>query len=364
MKTVLFLIDTPLKDPIRGTPIRIVNVLRELRKHHHVFVCATDVSAEFNDIFISYPKGSFFEKLRFLRSLIRERGIQVVMTATELGMRWPVILKWTTGVRIVMDVHGLQAEELLFAGSINRLRALWMRLQTSFFYSWYDLLFPCAGKLGSYYGWLKRRMRVIYGGVNLRELSVGAYVSPAIFTLGYMGNARAYQGLEDFFQAAVRLREEGAFPFRLNLIISNDREKVMARVKELNFESITDAHFDVPHDQVLGLIAQSSVLAIPRPSLVMTEYAYPSKMPEYLLTGVPVVVTDVGPIQELFASDNMCVIIPAQDIAAGLAKACKDIERLSEAERRAMGERAQAFVKRRLTWEILGREMSETIDHL
>jgi glycosyltransferase involved in cell wall biosynthesis len=360
MKRVLFLVCLSLKDAQRGTPLRTLHLLSELKKSHDVTLCVLDAE----EPFVPYPTGSLWSRVKMICRLVKERNIDVIFFHTDNGMRVPVLVKWLTGVPLAIDLHGLAAEEALFFGQYGRFRKAWEDFQVKFFLRFYDRIFVVSEKLKQYYQQVNSAITVLHGGVALDEIPSSPVTSPEVFTIGYMGNARAYQGLSFLFDAAQRIKEKNLFPFRLNLVISRDGDLVREDLRRRGLFECADIHADVEHLEAQRLITDSTVLVIPRPSLAMTEYAFPSKLPEYLVTGIPVVLTDVGPVEELFHGAPLASVIPSTSIAEGLEQALEEVFRMSEADRRAMGQRAVAFVKTRLSWEFIGLEMNEAIEKL
>ncbi len=362
MKKILLITSESIRDPKRGTPIRILNFVRQISREHQLFVSASEVDDGLAIRFVPNQGKRGPALFKELRSLIRREGIEVVLTTTDINIVLPIFLKIFTRVKIAIDLHGLYAQELFDQGHAGRVKSALISLRTKICLRMYNLIFIVSPKLKSYYQGVKKPMKVIYGGVDENSFhAADASLVPSIFTIGYTGNAKPYQGVDHILAAASRIKKNGLFPFRLNLIMSSGRNELESKLKELDLDEVTDFHSKVPHDEVNALISRSSVLIIPRPSLPMTEYAYPSKLPEYLATGVPVIITDVGPVTELLGGRNCCIIVSASDISNGIEKALIRFHALSAAERKTLGDNAVGLVKSRLTWDILGREINGSL---
>lgn len=365
MKNILFITDISLKNPIRGTPLRIYNILQQIRKQHKVIVCAKDCDAHADFEFIPYPAFSNFQKLVFFIRRIKRSEIDIVLTSTEIGLKLPLLLKLFAGVKVAVELHGLYYEELLYAGAISGTRNTLLRIITKMYIRRYDLVFVVSEKLKRYYGSHNKNIHVVYGGVNLEEFEKPPPGRDGTdFTIGYMGNSRPYQGVDYLLEAAARIKEQKLFAFRLNMVVSGSREAILQKISEYNLTDSTSLSFDVAHAEVNAIIGRSDVLVIPRPSLQMTEYAFPSKLTEYLATGIPTIVTQVGPVSELAAQSNCFMVIPHENISAGLTDALQRVYRMGGAERRRCGEHARRFVARRLTWNVLGKVINEQLEEL
>lgn len=210
MKNILFISNVSLKNPIRGTPLRIYNFLIQIKSNHKLFICAKDVPVELSDYFMFYPGGSAFKRLFYFLNFIKKNKIDVVFTATETGIKLPIFLKAFSGVKIAIDLHGLYGEELYFKGAISNFRRFFYDKFVKFCLNFYDLIFVVSKKLADYYKKTSSRIEVVYGGVNLKN-AAGSRASPPVFTIGYMGNARPYQGLDYLLDAAKNIKDKNLF---------------------------------------------------------------------------------------------------------------------------------------------------------
>jgi len=111
MKNILFIANGPLKDPLKGTPIRIYNFLYQIAKDHRLVVCADNMDNIDGVIFKPYPRFSKFKSLLYIIKLIKEEKIDIILITSELLLPVIIILKFLTGVKIAIDLHGLYFEE-------------------------------------------------------------------------------------------------------------------------------------------------------------------------------------------------------------------------------------------------------------
>tara|TARA_R110002126_G_scaffold8097_17_gene38891 strand:- start:178 stop:1128 length:951 start_codon:yes stop_codon:yes gene_type:complete len=310
---------------------------------------------------VTYPADGRIGRLRMFRKFVADNAVDWVMTATETSLAMPVALKFLNRVRIAVDLHGVLAEEARATNAVGPFQYRSLKYRIWSLLCFYDRVFPVSDKLTGYYAPVSDRIRwiPIYGGVDaaLPEQMPAGPGDGKTFRIGYMGNARAYQGLPYILDAAAALRG-GGVPVRLNLIISGDGETVRADLKERGLTDVTDLRCDVSHDTANDLIRNSDVLSIPRPGTPVTEFAFPSKLPEYLATGIPVIITDVGPVGELKdVLREAAIVIGTDDIAANLAAAFAQVYEMDNAARADLGERARGVVAREFTWPVLGAKL-------
>lgn len=354
-KKILFLANAHYVDPKRGTPLHMCYFFRELRKEHDLHICVASAPKEFDDIFIPYPSQRGLRKLRPLISIVREYKPDYVCTANEGGLLPPIALKLFCGVKIAVEIQGLGAEELYADGSIGYIHSIARQWKVRWLLRWYDLVFAVSQKLADFYAPISRQWVIVRGGAAVEEIPDASKLlrDASVFTIGYMGNARAYQGLPNLLEAAAILKKRGV-PVRLNLILSGQIASTQSLLDSLGLRDITMLHNNVPHDQVNTLIASSDALVIPRPSIPITEYAFPGKLAECLATGIPTVMTEVGPVHELRDELEKCaVIVGTEHMPQQLASAFERIFKMGLAERQALGFRAREYARRALSWEVL-----------
>lgn len=364
MKRILFLANDRYADPKRGTPLHMCYLFRELRKDHELKVCAATVPEEFKNIFVPFPRERGFKKIAPLLRIVRTERPEWVFTVNEGDLWIPILLKWFFGVRIAVEIQGVGFAEKYADGKISYIGYLYAKYQVWVLLHFYDIVFAVSQKLVDYYAPMSRKWVIIRGGAAIEEIpdqSDRAH-DGASFTLGYMGNARAYQGLPYILEAAALLSTRNV-PVRLNLILGGDSSKTEALLAARGLTDITTLHRNVPHEEANRLIGESDVLAIPRPSIPITEYAFPGKLAECLASGIPTVMTEVGPVAEMRPEIATCaLIIPSDDISKHLADAYERVYRMSADERRALGKRAREFSQRTLSWDVLGPTYSDAFE--
>jgi glycosyltransferase involved in cell wall biosynthesis len=364
MKKILFITNSSLDSPKRGTPLRMLSIARQISKEHQLVVCTKDISDDVQAEFIPYPKGNAIQRFLFFKKIVKKNKVDIVLAHTEMEVRMPVFLKLFTGVKIVLDMHGLYAEEMYYNGLMDNKKRWLVDKVVRFFLRFYDMLFICNLKHKKYYAHVADKMRLVYNGVESKFLHVQASQTPEIFTIGYAGNLKPYQGFDYLLQALSSIKQKNLFDFRLNFVLSSGTTHIEDMLREHGLLEKADLHFKVPHEQVNKIITKSSVLVVPRPSLKMTEYAYPSKLPSDLLTGIPTITTNVGPIEQLFKPADCCIVIETDNIAKNLEQALIRVHSMSKKDRHDLGQRAIDFVQNTLSWDILGQDINKFLDIL
>jgi glycosyltransferase involved in cell wall biosynthesis len=83
---------------------------------------------------------------------------------------------------------------------------------------------------------------------------------------------------------------------------SDDLEKLKAQVRRLNLEGKVIFTGKVHRDDIPQYLCNAAALALARPSSLQSQGGFPTKLGEYLSTGNPVAVTNVGEISRYLAN--------------------------------------------------------------
>ncbi|MXR52990.1 glycosyltransferase [Halovenus sp. WSH3] len=122
-------------------------------------------------------------------------------------------------------------------------------------------------------------------------------------TIIYTGNLGSAQALGSCVRAMSRLPEDAAV---LRLVGSGDRESQLRRLTdELEVQDQVEFHGLVPREEVPALLDDATLGVAALEESDELSYAMPTKLYEYMASGLPSVVTGRGEI-ERFVEDNEC----------------------------------------------------------
>ncbi|MEK7504957.1 MAG: glycosyltransferase family 4 protein [Patescibacteria group bacterium] len=362
MKTILFIANESLCNLKKGTPIRVYNFIKEISRKHNLVLSAPDRNDKLDVKFYEYPPGNYISKLFYFVRIIRENKIDTIMTATEIGIALPVALKILTGSKIVIDLHGLYAEEMYYDKLIGWPRKVLIEQFTRFCLRFYDLVFTCTEKHKEYFKNINPNIQVIYEGVDEKVFFKEKKFEPEVFTIGYAGNLKEYQGIPLLLEACSNLHSKHKLNFRINLVISSGATHINDLLNKYNLLDVTSVYVKVDQEVANSIMSQSSVIVIPRPSIKITEYACPSKLTKSLITGIPTITTNVGSVRELFISSECCMVISGENIVVELELAILRVGKMSYDQKSKIGSAAISFVLANLTWDILGQKINCYLD--
>lgn len=202
----------------------------------------------------------------------------------------------------------------------------------------------------------QRPVRVLWGGVDTELFRPAAGPPPpgssvgsppgGRLRIGYAGNFRPYQGV-DVLVAAVERRLAAGADLELLLVGDLDAAPALARRARSLGERLV-APGPATYEDVPALLATADILAVPRPAHHTALYGFPSKLPEYMALGRPVVATRVGEQSKIVQHGGDGLLV-APGSAADLAAALADLE--DEALRRRLGQAARRRAEATLTWD-------------
>lgn len=111
---------------------------------------------------------------------------------------------------------------------------------------------------------------------------------------------------------------------KLYIIGGSHRRDVLPRLREkaekLNIGDRVVFTGKVNPEEMPKYLCNAAVLALARPTSLQAQYGFPTKLGEYLATGRPVVVTDVGEIGEFLRDGENAYIAPPDSVEAFAAK--------------------------------------------
>jgi glycosyltransferase involved in cell wall biosynthesis len=169
-----------------------------------------------------------------------------------------------------------------------------------------------------------------------------------IFT--YVGALDKWQGVDEFIEAAKALKNHSDIAF---LIVGGEKE-----VKDGNIFYIPK----VPQEKVLIYYAVSDILVLPRPSHPATEVAAPTKFPEYLAMGKPILITDVGDAAE-FVKEFNCGIVVEKNDPSSLLDGILEFKNKKAEELEKMGSKSKLLAQKEFSIEKMSKDLLNALIH-
>jgi len=149
------------------------------------------------------------------------------------------------------------------------------------------------------------------------------------------------------------------FPFaKLQLMgsLENEitKEKITSLVEDLKIEDRVEFTGFVGREEMPDLLNSSDILVLARPNNKQAEGGFPTKLGEYLATGNPVVITNVGEIG-LFLKDGINAYIAAPDSVKKFSEKLQ--EALSDSNREKIGLEGKKLVYEEFNYLIQAKKL-------
>lgn len=143
------------------------------------------------------------------------------------------------------------------------------------------------------------------------------YQKGRAFNIGFMGSIHIEkENLDIFFSALNQVSSKGyCIVFNMYGSIS-DKKKFYELVEFYSLKSIIKYHGVVEQNLIPSRLAIQDLLVLPRARTPQNMYGFSTKLSEYLVSGVPVLITDV--------SDNLVYLTPNEDCIIADFKSSKN----------------------------------------
>ena len=346
----------------KGTPIRVGNMIDQLQKGgFDVYYAGANRPHDFKDdhyLPLRPPAARILDILKF----IRKNRIKIFYIQTSAGLWLAPFARVFTRAKIGVDYHSLRVEEENAYHSYS-LPSYYFRKWVELFLS-YFIHFGTAvcRPLKEYYRAQVRNFFILPVGVDTKLFSPDIEPKKEVLDwkgdsilLGYAGNTKWYQGVGVILEALSRMEKKYPGKWKLLIISSSGAKDIENFIKKNNLSRAIHLLGQQAHEDVPKFLSASDILAIPRPSDTITEYAFPSKFPEYIALGKPVVTSRVSDIAD-YIEDGLSGMLIRPENTDDL---CKALEKLKDRNlRESMGRRARETAEEIFDLSVLGEKLS------
>ena len=355
----------------RGSPNRARNIINCVSRKEDVILSAYGLTSE--DIlskvkFFRLKRFNYFIGLNFVFKIIEIRNIikitrpDIIYGFTNNSVLILAFISKLFRIPLVIEMHDPGLEEKTFLQRpVSFLEKIVSKNITA--------LVTVSKKLKYFYlDSLKNpeiNIKVIYGGADIKFFTPNSAPSIELANIkkkeqifvGYVGNLRYYQGIDFLINAALKLKKYNNLYF---VLIGGENfeeiKRIKKKIKDKNIEERIIILGQKKYEEIPSLLKLIDILVIPRPLLPITEYAFPSKLTEYMAMAKPVIITDVGDAGEIIRNKNNGILISAKNIEKDLPEQILFLAKNIKL-RKELGENAREYVKNNLTWEKLADEL-------
>lgn len=173
-------------------------------------------------------------------------------------------------------------------------------------------------------------LKEYYEGIGVKNVTIlNMVVEPTRFQnlcknennekyIAYCGSATNTKDGVDILIKAFAIFSQKHPDYKLYIIgktpAFSDDQSNLKLVQELGLENNVIFTGELPSQEIPQKLADAEMLVLARPVNIQSKYGFPTKLGEYLLTGNPVVVTDVGDISNFLKDKESALIAKPNDV--------------------------------------------------
>ncbi len=306
----------------------------------------------------------FFKSPTFIKALnipmiIKEVvGYDVVHAGADSACYVMSVLKKLRKVRLIFDIHGGIEEyfltERLF-GFINYLPYMQGLLLNELSMRNSDYFVACSKPLFDRLvvrGIVSSNATIIRNGVDTNLFKPQASRSGSSdFVVTYAGAFQKWQGIENFVNAAMMLKEADV-KFRI-IGFRNEDYPLKSHLKQILSDKAELIDSLNKHD-LINQLCSSDILVIPRSKNYASQLAFPTKFAEYIATGKPVIVTAVDETAS-FVRKYHCGFV-CEPSAQSIARTIVDAKKLPPDTLLEMGRHGRRLAETMFDLQVIGTQ--------
>ena len=269
----------------RGTPLRVKNIVDHLAGDSRIelYTATWDQNFE-NSKKHLYLDNNHLKDIFQLIKFVKKYQIEVLIGHTIASAYYLIPLKYLCRTKIMLEMHGFIEEEEYLYGSMSKARYMMQKFFFNNLYRFFDSITTCSETATMYISKYNKNVVTVYGGVDTDMFTPLPHKSDdAKIVIGYAGNARKWQGL-DFLLDAVRELHAKDPRFILKILISES--KYVLPEWAHSFASLDGP---VSHEMVPAFLSTCDMLVIPRLQNTVNTLSFPSKLPEFMAMGIPII---------------------------------------------------------------------------
>lgn len=347
----------------RGTPIRTRNQIAELiRNGFDVYYAGFDTPESFSQdrvLALEKPLPRFIQ----LADFVNRNGIDIVYMQTSAGIWYAPWLRFTTRAKIGIDFHSRRyQEEHVYKRRHPFVTALFEFLESLMLRATHFGT-VCSHTLYDYYRPYIPKIHVLPVGVDTSLFKTDTPPNPRIMEwkgnavlLGYAGNTKWYQGVETVLEGFTDASANNPGKFKFLVIASSGSEDVRAYARKHSIEDAIMVLDTQPHSEIPALLAATDILTVVRPKDMVTEYSFPSKLPEYAALGKALIVSLVSDVGVYAVNGKNVMTVPPEDTVA-VADALRALE--NPTLRATLSKNARALAEEKFDLHRLGKGLAD-----
>jgi glycosyltransferase involved in cell wall biosynthesis len=306
---------------------------------------------------------ALLEQYSQLKKMIRNNDVDIVNAVTYRSCL-PLITAAKSKVPCIATIHaillnggflGFEGWQNFESGKISSSAIAGCLIENMMVHLPYDGLMTTSDwmkeEMSRYYP--KKRINVIYGGVDLGEIDKVASNSKAPNQIVFLGSVIKHKNILDAIEAT-RLARREIEDLKLVIVSSGGEYEEMIKVL-CNNNKFIEYHKRPRRDQIYKILKESCLLIHPSKS---ENFALASI--EALACGTPFVGYDVLSMREIVQHTQGGELVPYKDIEALSLKICELHN--DKGKRNRLARQGRDAVENKYTWEKTARRVEETFE--
>lgn len=278
----------------------------------------------------------------------------------------PVMARFArrAGVPVVYDSHEHHPDAMLtktyIPAPLRRLTAWWVDRTERRYVPRFDAVVVADDALERRYRALgAKRVVTLHNFPPLGLFPVGVSTPPETPTLLYVGSISEVRGFEDMLETIRLVREQ--LPSATLVLVGTPTEEVAARLGEIEAADGVRLLPPVPYGEIVRVMQGAHVGLSLLHDIPKFQKNVPTKVFDYMASGIPYVSTDLMPVRALTGGVGGALVPPGDAPAAAEAALAflRDPERA-----RATAREGRALVEERLNWEALEPRLTGLYEEL
>ena len=297
-----------------------------------------------------------------LHNILKKIKPDIAHVHTHNSMALSILPLKILGIPTIFDAHGSYIDELKMLYGRETLDVKMWRVLEPILFRLSDKITVVTKALEEYVtsrGIKNNNIVRVPGGATYDFFKTGGKskqdlgISDSDCVIMYMGNFYAWQGIDMLISSAkyvLKQRDNVKFV----LVGNTNHEEYRNVVDNLGLLKYFIFTGQKSREELPDLVQIADILILPRPETEVTKYGFPSKLPEYMASGKPVIATDVGDHHLLIKNMATGLLVPpdAKELAEAVLNLMED-----ESLRKKLGLAAQQFVKSEYSWEVIGGKL-------
>jgi glycosyltransferase involved in cell wall biosynthesis len=269
----------------RGTPLRVKNIVDHLAGDDRIELYTATWDQDFeNSKKHLYLDNNHWKDLFQLIKFVKKYRIEVLIGHTIASAYYLIPLKYLCRAKIMLEMHGFIEEEEYLYGSMSKMRYMIHKFFFNNLYRFFDSVTTCSETATMYISKYNKKVVTVYGGVDTNIFKPLSHKrNEANIVIGYAGNARKWQGLDFLLDVVKELHAQDP-RFILRILISE--KKYVLPEWAHSFASLEGP---VSHEMVPAFLSTCDMLVIPRLQNTVNMLSFPSKLPEFMAMGIPII---------------------------------------------------------------------------